>query len=152
VTEALKGYNLKGQTVNWGTHDFDGFGENNAFSIEPVGDRFTFTEGVDGSAARAATGSRLFIVKINLLQTSASNAFCAGIHAADLLDDSGIAGVLPFIWKDKNGLDLFFSPTMSIIKPPTIVRSNKVESQEWEFRAADGKLFPAGATLLGLLP
>ena len=150
--EGLKGYALAGLTINWGGHDFEGFAADAALSIEPTSDRFTFTEGADGSAARAKTGSKLYTVKISLLQTSASNAFCAAILQADEIDDSGIAGVLPFIFKDKNGLDAFFSPAMSIIKPPPIVRSNKIENQEWEFRAADGKVFPAGANLLGILP
>lgn len=152
MAEGLKGYALSALTINWGGHDFEGFAEGAALSIEPTSDRFTVTEGADGSAARAATGSRLYTVKISLLQTSASNAFCAAIYQADELDDSGIAGVLPFVFKDKNGADFFMSPRMFITKPASIVRTNKIEPQEWEFRAADGKVFPAGATLLGLIP
>ncbi len=152
MSEGLKGTALAAQTINWGGHDFEGFGDDPALTIEPVGDRFVFTEGADGSAVRAATGSKLFTVKINLLQTSSSNAFATAIHLADLLDPNGIAGVLPFIWKDSLGADLFFSPAMSIIKPTTVQRGNTVKSQEWEFRAAEGVLTAAGAGLLGLIP
>lgn len=152
MSDGAKIVDLGAITVNWGGHDFSGFGQNQAFSIEPTSDRFTWVEGVDGSAARAATKSRLYTVKITLLQTSASNAFCSAIHEIDQVDSSGVAGSLPFIVKDANGTDLFFSPAMSVFKEPPMTRGNKVEDQEWEFRAPDGKLYLGGSKLIGLLP
>jgi hypothetical protein len=151
MSEGVKGTALAAITCNWGGHECSGFGEDGAFSIEPSGERFNVVEGVDGSVVRAHTGSSLWVVKIKLLQTSATNAFFTAIHLLDTVDSTGVAGALPFVVKDANGLDAFLSPAMWIQKPPTMERSNKPMTQEWEFRAADGKMFYGGNNLLGIV-
>ncbi len=145
MSESGKTFNLKGCTIGY-VVPLSGFGEGSAIEIEPVGDSFVTVTGVDGSMAFSYTAEKAFKMMIKLLSTSLANAVLSAAYMADITAlDLGKGGiVLPFVFKDNNGVDTFFSPKARIIKPPKIVRGSKVETQEWNLVGADGRIFLGG--------
>lgn len=138
--EAGKTYALRDQMLLFGALILEGFGEGSGIEITPKGPTWVSTEGVDGSAAWAYTGSKLFQVKIKLLQTAAANQQLQAIFSTQ--EETG--ALIPLVWKDTKGLDLFSSPSALIIQPPNVVRGSKIETQEWQIEASNGKLFLGG--------
>jgi hypothetical protein len=137
----LRTFNLLNTTIAFGTL-LEGFGEGDAFEVEPTADSWVKVEGVDGSVARAYTGSKSFKGVLRLLQTSPCNAKLQAIYNTDTTVSGGLA--LPFLYKDHNGLDLFIAGSGWIMKPPKMARSNKIATTEWALDFGEGKLFHGG--------
>lgn len=117
-----------------------GFAESDFLEIDPASDRFTVTEGCDGTAAFADTQSNVYNVKIKLLQTSKANLALSGIYETQ----ASTKLVFPIVYKDLAGVDLFIAAGCVITKPPKITRGNKITMQEWSLVCADGKPFYGG--------
>jgi len=120
----------------------DGFGEGDAIAIEPMGDRWVSTVGTSGDRLRVDTGEKGYTIKVSLLQSSASNAILTAAFIADTETPGGI--LLPFMFKDPNANDLFFSPKSYIVALPAIARSNKGSSHIWTIHALEGIAFYGG--------
>ncbi len=139
----MKTYALSACIITYGYVPLSGFGQNEAWAPEPIGERFTSVDGVDGSYAMSYTGARRWKVMISLLQTSEHNATLTGFHEADLISaEKGGGGIVfPLAFKDPNGLDLFLAAEARIMTPPSWKRSNKIEDQSWVLETGAAKCY-----------
>ncbi len=133
---------LKSHVVALGGVPLDGFGQSEAISIVPFGPKFTSVEGVDGSKARAYTGSKSFKITITLLPGSKANKYLTAAMVADeAACEAGTGGVvLPFMWKGNN-LDLFIAAECWVIQAPDAKSANTVQDRVWQLETGPGKLF-----------
>jgi hypothetical protein len=135
-----RSYSLANLVLFFGGLIPGGFGEGDAFTIEPVSPSWLATEGVDGSVAFSDTGSRLYMVKINLLQTSPMNSAMSAIYNVQALTKLA----LPVAFKDTLGADKFKADAGVIQQMPNVARGSKASSQEWPILAAGCDLFLGG--------
>ena len=63
-------YNPKKVTCALGNHIVSGFNDDSFITIEPAGDGTSYVVGADGEIARSIDPSRVYTVKIALLQNS----------------------------------------------------------------------------------
>lgn len=143
MSEGAKVFSLKNTILLVATvpiGQIGGFADSDALEIEAKSDSFVSVEGVDGSVAYADTQSRLFLMKVKLLQTSAANLAMTGIYEAQQASKL----LFPVAYKDLSGVDVFVATSCVITKPPKINRGNKITSHEWALECADGKLFLGG--------
>jgi hypothetical protein len=148
MAESQKSWSIQAQALSFGLVPCPGgAGEGGFIEFEQKKSFFTTIEGVDGTAVRYNTGTRLWTVKIKLLATASYNDYLAGIHVADVASvingGSGV-GVLPLGWKDLGGNGAFTSPRAWITKWPKADVRDKVTDREWELDAADCDVFLGG--------
>ena len=138
--EQTKTFALLDTTIFFGSIIQGGFASGDAISVKKKSPSSVSAEGVDGTVARAKTGSKLYEIKIKVLQTSAMNAVLTAIY--EIQEATGL--LLPFAYKDQNGADVFVSPEAWITDLPEMTRGNKINDQEWTIEAANGRLFLGG--------
>ena len=71
----IKTYNPKQVTCALGTHIVTGYAEDSFISVDPNGDGITKKVGCDGEIVRSVSPDDTYVVKLSLLQTSATNKF-----------------------------------------------------------------------------
>ena len=137
-------YNPRDIVLTLGTFIITGFADGTFINIEQDEDSFSDVSGADGEVERAASNDGRATANITLLQGADSNSFLASLHAADKLTGQG---VVPFLMKDLNSVDLVTAANAWIIKPAAIERGKEIVGQEWSIRLADAIIFPGGLSL-----
>lgn len=133
----IKTYNPKEVTVAFGNHIVSGFADDSFVTIDPNGDGVTKKVGCDGEIVRSISPDDTYIVKVSLLQTSATNSYLQGRLAKDRKDGSGM---FPVIVKDLKG-GLVFSCDAAWPKGPASRGYGKeAGNREWELHTGSGTL------------
>ena len=65
-------YNPRKVTCSLGNHIASGFADDSFISIEPAGDGTSYVVGADGEIARSIDPSKVYTVKLSLLQGSST--------------------------------------------------------------------------------
>ena len=79
-------YNPKKVTCSLGRHIVSGFADDSFINIEPAGDGTSYVAGADGEIVRSIDPSKIYTVKIALLQTSKTNAYLQTMYDKDKKD------------------------------------------------------------------
>lgn len=129
-------YNPRKVTVSAGNHIVTGFADDSFITIEPAGDGTQYVIGADGEIARSIDPSRVYTVKISLLQASRSNEYFQGKYNKDQTDGTG---TFPITINDLLGNVKFTSGIAWVTKPASSARGKTQQNREWEIVAAEGE-------------
>lgn len=129
-------YNPKKITMNFGTHIASGYAEDSFVTIEPATDGTTYTTGADGEVIRSIDPSDIYLLKVSLLQGSATNEYLQGMVDMDKADGTGTFGVTI---TDTIGNESFSGATAWVTKPAAWGRGKAATNREWEIVVAGGK-------------
>lgn len=133
----IKTYNPKEVTCSFGNHIASGFADDSFITIDPNGDGVTKKVGCDGEIVRSISPDDTFIVKVSLLQTSATNAYLQERYAQDRKSGDGM---FPIIIKDLKG-GLVFSTDAAWPKGPASRGFGKeAGNREWELHTGSATL------------
>ena len=134
---AVKTYNPKEVTVALGNHIVTGFADDSFITIDPNGDGITKKVGCDGEIVRSVSPDDTYIVKISLLQTSATNSFLQGQIAKDIKNGSGMFAVTV---KDLKGGMVFSTDAAWAAKPASRGYGKEASNREWEIHTGSATL------------
>ena len=129
-------YNPRKVTTALGSHIVSGYADDSFISIEPAGDGTTYVVGADGEVARSVDPSRLYNVKLTLLQTSATNAFLQKKYDKDQNNGDGTFSVNI---NDLLGKEKFVGATAWVTKPAAWSRGKTQGTREWEIVVGEGE-------------
>lgn len=133
----VKTYNPKEVTAAFGSHIVTGYADDSFITIDPNADGVTKKVGCDGEIVRSVSPDDTYIVKISVLQTSATNSFLQGCVARDRKTGDG---TFPIIIKDLKG-GLVFSTDVAWCKGPASRGYGKeAGNREWEIHTGSGYL------------
>lgn len=130
-------YNPRKVTCALGNHIVTGFADDSFIVIEHAGDGTSYVEGADGEVARTIDPSKVYKVKISLLQNSRTNSFLQKMYDKDSNDGNGY---FPVIINDLIGGQKFISSVAWVTKPASFSRGKAQGNREWEITAANGEL------------
>lgn len=128
-------YNPKKITCALGNHIVSGFADDSFITVEPAGDGTSYVIGADGEVARSIDPSRVYTVKISLLQNSNSNSYLQNMYDKDVKDGTGTFSVNI---NDLLGAEKFTSGIAWVSKPASWARGKQQGNREWEIIAAEG--------------
>lgn len=128
-------YNPRKVTCALGNHIMSGFADDSFITVEHAGDGTSYVEGADGEVARTIDPSRVYTVKISLLQNSRSNSYLQKMYDRDSNDGNGF---FPVIINDLIGGQKFTSSVAWVKKPASWNRGKAQGNREWEITAANG--------------
>ncbi len=128
-------YNPKKITCSLGTHIVSGYADDSFITIEPEGDGTTHVVGCDGEVARSIDPSSTYLVKLALLQGSATNSFLQSMYDKDKKDGTGTFAVNI---KDLLGKDKFSGAVAWVSKPASWARGKAQTNREWEIVVGEG--------------
>ena len=128
-------YNPRKVTCSLGNHIATGFADDSFITVEPAGDGTTYVVGADGEIARSIDPSKLYTVKIALLQGSATNAYLQSMYDKDKNDGSG---TFPVNINDIIGNEKFVGAVAWVTKPASWVRGKTQNNREWEIVVGEG--------------
>jgi len=129
-------YNSRKITCAFGSHIVAGFADDSFISIEAAGDGTSYVVGADGEIARSIDPSRVFTVKISLLQSSATNKYLQKMSDRDKSDGAGIFSVNI---KDILGEEKFAGAEAWVSKPAPWARGKAQTNREWEIIVGEGE-------------
>lgn len=129
-------YNPKKVTVSLGVHIVSGFADDSFVSIESAGDGTSYVVGADGEIARSIDPSKVFTVKLSLLQNSATNAYLQKMYDKDQQDGSG---VFSMNINDILGEEKFVGSVAWVTKPAAWARGKAQGNREWELVVGEGE-------------
>lgn len=129
-------YNPRKVTCSFGNHIASGFADDSFITVEAGGDRTQYVVGADGEVARSIDPSKIYTVKVTLLQASATNAYLQNMADKDAEDGTGTFSVNI---SDLLGKDKFTSAIAWVSKPASWARGKAQNNREWELVASDGK-------------
>jgi len=109
-----------------------GYADGEYFTSSQPKDSFVIVEGTDGSVARSKTNTRVVEMSLNLLQTSASNAYLSGLLASDENAPNG-AGIGSFVVEDLQGTTLILCTRAWIKKPADVSLDRAAKERKWLF-------------------
>ena len=133
----VKTYNPKQVTCSLGNHLASGYADDSFISIEPSGDGVTKKVGCDGEIVRSISPDDTFVVKITVLQSSATNAFLQKKHANDRSNGNGM---FPILIKDLKGGLVFKAADAWVAKPATRGFGKEANNREWEIHTGSATL------------
>ena len=128
-------YNPKKVTCSLGRHIASGFADDSFISIEPAGDGTSYVVGADGEIARSIDPSKVYTIKLALLQASATNAYLQKMYEKDKKDGSGTFSVNI---NDILGKEKFVGSVAWVTKPATWARGKAQGNREWEIVVGEG--------------
>lgn len=128
-------YNPRKVTCSLGTHIVSGFADDSFISIEPAGDGTSYVVGADGEVARSIDPSKVYTVKLSLLQASATNAYLQNMYDKDKNDGSGTFSVNI---NDILGEEKFTGSVAWVSKPASWARGKAQGNREWEIVVGEG--------------
>ena len=134
---AVKTYNPKEVTVALGSHIVTGFADDSFITIDPNGDGITKKVGCDGEVVRSVSPDDTYIVKLSLLQTSATNSFLQGMIAKDIKNGGG---TFPITVKDLKGGMVFSTSAAWATKPASRGYGKEASNREWELHTGSATL------------
>lgn len=128
-------YNPKKVTCSLGRHIVSGFADDSFITIEPAGDGTSYVVGADGEIARSIDPSKVYTVKLSLLQASATNAYLQKMYEKDKKDGSGTFSVNA---NDILGKEKFVGSVAWVTKPASWGRGKQQGNREWEIVVGEG--------------
>ena len=134
---AVKTYNPKEVTVALGNHIVTGFADDSFITIDPNGDGITKKVGCDGEIVRSVSPDDTYVIKLSLLQTSATNSFLQGKVAQDIKNGSGTFAVTV---KDLKGGMVFSTDSAWATKPASRGYGKEATNREWEIHTGSATL------------
>lgn len=129
-------YNPKKVTCALGNHIVSGFNDDSFITIEPAGDGTSYVVGADGEIARSIDPSRVYTVKIALLQNSKSNDYLQKMYDKDKEEGSG---TFPININDILGKEKFVGSVAWVTKSAAWTRGKAQASREWEIVVGEGE-------------
>lgn len=129
-------YNHRKVTCAFGRHIVTGFADDSFITIEPVGDGTAHVIGADGEIARSIDPTRVYTLKLVLLQASETNTYLQRMHDKDQKDGTGMFSVNV---NDILGNQKFVGALAWIAKPASWTRGKVQSNREWEITVADGE-------------
>lgn len=130
-------YNPKEVTCALGTHIAGGFAEDSFIAIDPSGDGVTKKVGCDGEVVRTVSPDDTYVIKLSLLQTSATNAFLEEQLKKDRKNGNGMFAVLI---KDLKGGLVFSADAAWAIRSASRTFGKEAGNREWEIHTGSGTL------------
>ena len=130
-------YNPKEVTIALGNHIVSGYAEDSFVTIDQNGDGITKKVGCDGEIARSVSPDDTCIVKIALLQTSATNSYLQKRLKQDR--ETG-DGMFPILIKDLKGGMKFSADAAWAIKAATRTYGKESGNREWEIHTGSAVL------------
>ena len=130
---ALKTYDFRKVALLVSGVPISGFAEGDAISVE-FPESWTKQIGAGGAHTRSRNNDQSAQLTITLQQTSSSNAFLAGLAAADEVTGLPILGVLI---KDLRGNDLLAAPQAYVSQKPGLTYGKDSGSREWVIQLVD---------------
>lgn len=134
---AIKTYNAKEVNVALGTHIVTGFADDSFVTIDPNGGGITKKVGCDGEIVRSIDPDDTYIIKLSLLQTSATNSYLQGRVDQDRKNGDGM---FPIIVKDLKGGMVFSSDSAWVVKTASRGFGKEAGNREWEIHTGSGTL------------
>lgn len=128
-------YNPRKVTCALGNHIVTGYADDSFITIEPAGDGTSYVVGADGEIARSIDPSKVFTVKLALLQNSATNAWLQSMYDKDQSDGTGTFSVNI---NDILGEEKFTGSVTWISKPASWARGKAQGNREWEIVVGEG--------------
>ena len=120
-------YNPRKVTCAFGNHIVSGFADDSFITVEPAGDGTSYVVGADGEVARSIDPSKVFTVKIALLQNSNSNSYLQNMYDKDVKDGTGTFSVNI---NDLLGAEKFTSGIAWVTKPASWARGKQQGNRE----------------------
>jgi len=130
-------YNPKEVTCALGTHIARGFAEDSFIAIDPSGDGVTKKVGCDGEVVRSISPDDTYVVKLSLLQTSATNAFLEENLKKDRKNGNGM---FPILIKDIKGGLVFSADAAWPIRSASRSFGKEAGNREWEIHTGSATL------------
>lgn len=129
-------YNPKKVTCSCGNHIVTGFADDSFITIEPAGDGTSYVVGADGEIARSIDPSKVYTVKLALLQASESNKYLQKMYDKDQKDGDGTFSVNI---RDLLGNEKFTGGVAWVTKPASWSRGKTQSNREWEIAVGEGE-------------
>lgn len=129
-------YNPKKVTCSLGNHIVTGFADDSFITVEPAGDGTSYVVGADGEIARSIDPSKVYTVKIALLQASRSNAYLQKMYDKDQKEGTGTFSVNI---NDLLGVEKFTGGVAWVTKPASWARGKAQGNREWEIVVGEGE-------------
>lgn len=129
-------YNPKKVTCSLGNHIVTGFADDSFITVEPAGDGTSYVVGADGEIARSIDPSKVYTVKIALLQASRSNAYLQKMYDKDQKQGTGTFSVNI---NDLLGVEKFTGGIAWVTKPASWARGKAQGNREWEIVVGEGE-------------
>lgn len=129
-------YNPRKVTCALGNHIVTGYADDSFIAIEPAGDGTSYVVGADGEIARSIDPSKVFTVKLSLLQNSATNSWLQTMYDKDKEDGSGVFSVNI---NDILGDEKFTGSVAWVTKPASWSRGKAQGNREWEIVVGEGE-------------
>ena len=134
---AMKTYNPKEVVVTLGNHIVTGYAEDSFISVDPNGDGVTKKVGCDGEIVRSINPDDTYIVKLSVLQYSATNSFLQQRLAQDRKNGDGM---FPILIKDLKGGMVFSAEAAWPKGPASRGYGKEAGNREWELHTGSGTL------------
>lgn len=128
-------YNPKKVTCALGNHIVSGFADDSFISVEPAGDGTSYVVGADGEVARSIDPSKVYTLKLSLLQASKSNAYLQKMYEKDKRSGNG---TFPVNINDIIGREKFTGSVAWVTKPASWSRGKAQGNREWEIVVGEG--------------
>ena len=135
--KAVKTYNPKELTMALGNHIAGGYAEDSFITIDPNGDGITKKVGCDGEIVRSVSPDDTSIVKLSVLQTSATNSWLQERFNQDR--ETG-DGMFPILIKDLKGGMVFSAESAWVAKPASRGYGKEASNREWEIHTGSSTL------------
>ncbi len=129
-------YNPRKVTCSLGNHIVTGLADDSFLTIEPAGDGTSYVVGADGEVARSIDPSKIFKIKVSLLQNSATNQYLQRMYDKDVQDGNG---TFPVNINDLLGKQKFTAGVAWVTKPASFGRGKTQGNREWEIVAGEGE-------------
>ena len=133
----IRTYNPKQVTCALGNHLVKGYADDSFITIDPNGDGVTKKVGCDGEIVRSISPDDTFVIKLSVLQTSATNAFLQKKFANDIKNGNAMFSVLI---KDLKGGFIFKAAQAWVAKPASRGYGKESNNREWEIHTGSGTL------------
>lgn len=133
----IKTYNPKEVVVTLGNHIVTGYAEDSFISIDPNGDGVTKKVGCDGEVVRSINPDDTYIVKLSVMQYSATNSFLQQRLAQDRKSGDGM---FPILIKDLKGGMVFSAEAAWPKGPASRGYGKEAGNREWELHTGSGTL------------
>lgn len=137
MSTAVKTYNPKQITIALGAHIVTGYADDSFVTIDPNGDGVTKMVGCDGEVVRSISPDDTYVIKLSVLQTSATNSFLQQKLAQDRKTGDGMFAILV---KDLKGGMVFSSEYAWPAKEPSRGYGKEASNREWEIHTGGGEL------------
>lgn len=128
-------YNPKKVTCSLGNHVVSGFADDSFITVEPGGDGTSYVVGADGEIARSIDPSKVYTLKLTLLQASETNAYLMKKYEKDKSDGTGTFSVNI---NDILGVEKFTGSVAWVTKPASWARGKAQSNREWEIVVGEG--------------